>query len=90
MAGAGTPPKYDPFLAAQPILEEAVELAPRRLTVHELSLRVVTDPDDSREIETAARAIRGLRDSGLFSYRDDDQIVEPTRAAICAFHLLTR
>ena len=66
------------------ILREATELHPQRLTVEELSLRIVSDPEDHWEVETAANAIRDLRRSGLVRYRNDDQVVEPTHAAISA------
>lgn len=87
-AGRATPPKYDPALVEQLILEEAIELYPQRLTVGELSLRIVADPDDGLEVETAIHAIRDLRRSGLFRYRNDDQVVEPTHAALRAAQLL--
>ncbi|HEY5815244.1 MAG TPA: hypothetical protein VIS95_02775 [Solirubrobacterales bacterium] len=68
------------------ILEIAAELHPRHLTADELSRRIVTDPDDDREVETAAQAIRGLAECGLF--RDRDKRLEPTPAALRAFELL--
>jgi hypothetical protein len=83
-ADGATSPRYDPALVEQAILEEAIELHPQRLTVRELSLRIVSDPDDSREVETAACAIRDLRRSGLLRYRNDDEVVEPTHAAFSA------
>jgi len=70
------------------ILEEAIELHPQRLTVGELSLRIVSDPEDSMEVEAATHAIRDLRGSGLLRYRNDDGVVEPTHAAIRAAALL--
>jgi hypothetical protein len=84
VAGRATPPKYDPALVEQVILEEAIDMHPQRLTVGELSLRIVSDPDDSWEVETATHAIRDLRRSGLLRYRNDDEVVEPTHAAISA------
>ncbi|HMJ71927.1 MAG TPA: hypothetical protein VK471_01035 [Solirubrobacterales bacterium] len=69
------------------ILEVAAELHPRHLTTRELSLKIVSDPDDGKEVETAAHAVRNLREFGLFSDRDDD-VVEPTPAALHAFALL--
>jgi len=51
-------------------------------------LEVVTDPEDEREIETGVQAIRSLREIGLFTHRDDE-IVEPTPAAVRAVKLLT-
>ncbi|HSS04071.1 MAG TPA: hypothetical protein VLK89_02635 [Solirubrobacterales bacterium] len=87
-SNAGTPPRYDLAMVTQVILEEALEIDPQHLTVSELSRRIVTDPDDSREVETATQAIRDLRQSGLFCYSDDDQVVEPTPAALRAYELL--
>lgn len=84
IVGRATPPKYDPTLVEQVILEEAIELHPQRLTVGELSLRIVSDPEDSMEVETATHAIRDLRRSGLLRYRNDDEVVEPTHAAFRA------
>jgi hypothetical protein len=87
-AGAAIPPRYDPEIVAQVILEVAIELHPQRLTTGELSLKIVADPDDSREVETATQAIRDLRQSGLFRYEDGTQVVEPTPAALRAYALL--
>lgn len=61
---------------------------PENLTAKELSLRIVSDAGDAREVETAAQAIRGLREFGLFKVRDDE-IVEPTPAGLRAVALLT-
>lgn len=83
-----TPPKYDVATVEAVILEEAAELHPQRLTAGELTLKIVSDPEDERETETAAQAIRGLREFGLFKDRDDE-IVEPTPAALLAVALLT-
>jgi DNA-binding transcriptional ArsR family regulator len=82
------PPKYNPKLVGEAILLEIVEQHPIRLTVGELALRIVADPDDGMEVETATHAIRDLRRSGLVRYRNDDQVVEPTQAALCAHDLL--
>jgi hypothetical protein len=82
------PPKYDTATVARLILEEAGELHPQRLTAAELSARIVTDPDDRREVETAARAIRVLRRTGLFEPEDGDEIARPTRVALFSLALL--
>lgn len=71
------------------VLEEVVELHPERLTISELILRFATDPTDAAKIEKIRQAIQELRRSGLVRYRDDDEVVEPTHAAIRAFLLLT-
>lgn len=85
--GSDTPPKYNLAIVESVILEVAAELHPQHLTARELSLKIVSDPDDSREVETASQAIRGLREFGLFRDRDDE-IVEPTPAALRAYALL--
>lgn len=87
-AGAATPPKYDPELVERAVLEEVMEQHPARLTVGELALRIVADPEDSLEVETATHAAWDLRRSGLVRYRNDDQVVELTHAALRAFALL--
>jgi hypothetical protein len=84
VAARSAPPKYDLAPVRQVILEETLELHPQRLTVGELVLRIVSDPDDGVEVETATEAIRDLRRSGLVRYRNDDQVVEPTHAAFSA------
>lgn len=84
-----TPPKYDPEAVAQAIFIEAVEHRPLRLTVDELVMRVVSDPGDGEEVETATDALRDLRRSGLVRYRNDDRLVEVTQAGLRAHELLT-
>ena len=88
MTDRKTPPKYNVSIVEAVILEVAAELHPEHLPAHELSLKIISDPDDSRELETAALAIRGLREFGLFKIRGDE-IVEPTPAALRAAALLT-
>jgi hypothetical protein len=88
MTDSETAPKYNVATVESVILEVAAELHPQQLTAGDLSLRIVGDPDDSREVETATRAIRNLREFGLFSDRDDE-IMEPTPAALRAVALLT-
>jgi len=75
------PPKYNVAIVEAVILEVAAELHPQHLTAKDLSLHIVSDPDDGRETETAAEAIRNLRAFGLFHGREDG-IVEPTQAAL--------
>ncbi len=58
MTDERVPPKYDVATVEAVILEVAAELHPRHLTAKDLSLRIVSDPDDSGEVETAAEAIR--------------------------------
>lgn len=88
MANSETSPKYDVAVVEAVILEVAAELHPQKLTGRELSLRIIGNADDAREVETATQAIRNLREFGLFADRDDE-IVEPTPAALRACALLT-
>jgi hypothetical protein len=88
MTDGETPPKYNLAIVETVILEVAAELHPQHLTAEDLSLRIVGDPDDERETETAAQAIRSLTEFGLFADRGDG-IVEPTPAALRAVALLT-
>ena len=88
MTDSETPAKYDVAVVEAVILEVAAELHPQHLSAEDLALRIVTDPKDKRELATAAHAIRNLREFGLFSDRDEE-IVEPTQAALHAVALLT-
>lgn len=89
MTESTIPPKYNIAIVEAVILEVVAELHPRHLTGQELARQITSDPDDAREIETAAQAIRSLREFGLVRNRDDE-IVEPTLAALRAVVLLTR
>jgi hypothetical protein len=82
MPGAHTLPQYNPEIVGQVILLEVLEQHPARLTVDELALRIVADPCDLTEVETATNAIRDLRRACLVRYRNDDRLVEPTQAAL--------
>jgi hypothetical protein len=84
-----TPPKYNSTRVGEVILIEIIEQHPARLTVDELALRIVSDPDDGEEVETATDAVRDLRRACLVRYRNDDRLVEPTQAALRAHELLT-
>lgn len=81
------PPKYNLAIVEAATLEVAAELHPQYLTARELLLKIVSNPDDNREVEIADQAIRGLREFGLFRDRDNE-IVEPTPAALHAYALL--
>lgn len=83
-----TPPKYDPEHVERAVLEEVLRRHPERLTIGELSLRIVGDPEDELEVEIAAEAIHDLRASGVVRYREDDQLVEPTHAVLRYVELL--
>ena len=71
------------------ILEEVIELAPGRLTLAELVLRLAQDPESAGEADEIRRGARELRRSGLIRYRNDDELLEATHAAIAAYRLLT-
>lgn len=88
MTDSETPPQYDIAKVEAVILEVAAELHPQHLAARDLSLRIVSNANDTREVETATQAILGLREFGLFADRDDE-IVEPTPAALRACALLT-
>lgn len=84
-----TPAKYKVETVEAVILEIVAELHPEHLLTRELIVKkIVSDADDEREVETAAQAIRNLREFGLVRDRDDE-IVEPTTAALRAVALLT-
>lgn len=70
-------------------LVEVIELHPERLTIEELIVRTATNPDDFKKADAIRQAIRDLRRSGLVRYRNDDELVEPTHAALAAYELLT-
>lgn len=83
------PANYNVEIVEAVILEIAAELHPELLSTRELILeKIVSNPDDAREVQTAAQAIRNLRDAGLVRSRDDET-VEPTQAALRAVTLLT-
>lgn len=88
MTNADTSPKYDVAIVEAVILQVAAELHPQSLTAKELGLKIVWDADDAREVETAAEAIRGLREFGLFA-NGDGETVMPTPAGLRAVALLT-
>ncbi|HEX6687374.1 MAG TPA: hypothetical protein VF085_01765 [Solirubrobacterales bacterium] len=77
---------YNVAIVEAAFLATATELHPQNLTAKELALKVILDPDDTREVETAEQAMRGLREFGLFS-DGDGGIVTPTPAALHAVAL---
>jgi hypothetical protein len=88
MTGGKTPAKYNVAKVEAVLLVVAAELHPRHLTARELSLEIVDDAEDEREVETAELAIRNLRELGLFLVRDDE-IAAPSPAALRAVALLS-
>lgn len=80
-----------PLIAVeQALIEVVMDAHPARLTIPELTQRVAVDPHDQDEAETIAEAARELRRDGLLRYRNDDRVIEPTRAAVRAYAILTR
>jgi hypothetical protein len=73
----------------QAVLTEIVQLHPEQLTIPELILRVAHDPDADATKEEVRHATRELRRSGLVRYRNDDEVVEPTHAALRTHDLFT-
>jgi hypothetical protein len=84
---AGTQPKYNRAVVGQVLLLEILNNHPTCMTFAELVDRVTADPRDHSEVETARAAIRELRETGLVTYCDDAELVEPTRAALHAHTL---
>jgi len=72
----------DPELAEREVLEGVIELLPVRLTVSELCQKITSGSQEKWRVERARNAIRELKGWGLLRYRDDDQLVEPTPAAV--------
>jgi hypothetical protein len=81
------PPKYNTAKVEAVVLEIAAELHPEHPSTDGLLDQIAADPEDRREIETATQAINNLREVRLFTDRDDE-IVEPTPAALRACALL--
>lgn len=88
-ASGAISPNYRPEPLERAILEEVIDLLPVRLTVNELCLWIAANPEDDSEVEATRRAIHDLKRSGLLRYQNDNQVVEPTQAAVQAFALLT-
>lgn len=86
----GVPAKYNLRIVERATLELAAEFHPeRRLTKEQLAEEVVGDPDDDREAEVVAQAIRNLHQFGLL-HSVDGVNIEPTPVALRAVALLTR
>ncbi len=81
-------PQYNVAIVEAVILEAAADLHPQNLTAKELALKIISDPDDDKEVEIAAQAIRGLREFGLFCDGDGETVM-PTPAGLRAVALLT-
>jgi len=77
------PANYDPLKVGGALLLEVIAQDPARLTINQLVGRIVSDPDDRREVLTAVTAVRELRISGLVRV-EEDETVEATGAALHA------
>jgi hypothetical protein len=86
MANRSVSAKYDSDVVGGIALLEIIE-NPRSMTVREIALRIVADPGDCLEMNTAIRAICELRRFCLVRY-GDDELIEPTQAAVRARDLL--
>jgi hypothetical protein len=86
-ANAGTQPKYNRAVVGQAVLLEIIDHHPVRLTVTELVGRIVSDRDDFGEIKQRVLLFANCKQTGLVRYRDDDELVEPTQAALHAHTL---
>lgn len=75
--------KYNAELVGKTILNEAVKQLPARWTAYFLIERIVSDPKDKREVETAEKALGKLQESGLIRL-GMDELVEPTDAGFKA------
>ncbi|HWM63449.1 MAG TPA: hypothetical protein VNP96_05600 [Solirubrobacterales bacterium] len=89
MTDSETPPKYNVSIVEAVILEVVAELHPKLISAGALLRRIVNDLADAREVATGSRAIHNLRESGLFTHRDDGK-VEPTPAGLHAVRLLAK
>ncbi len=88
-AESSIPPKYNPELVEQAVMEVVIEVHPALLTIAELLSRVAGDPQDRREIDTITCAVRDLKGWGLLE-EGQGKRVEPTPAALHLAALLLR
>jgi hypothetical protein len=72
-----TPSKSSLAAARRKILAEVTDQLPAVWTAYFLIERIVSDPKDRREVETAERALDELRRSGKVTV-DGDELVRPT------------
>lgn len=81
--------RYSRSIVEGRMLLAAGERNPSHLTEDELIGEIVADRGDKREVDTARRAIMGLREFDLATPREDG-IVELTPAGLRAVALLRR
>jgi hypothetical protein len=84
---SGTQPKYNRAVVGHVLLVEILKNHPTCMTVGELIDRIIADSGDRGEVETARTAIQELRETGLITYCDEAELVEPTQAALHAHAL---
>jgi hypothetical protein len=79
-----TPAKYSPAKVRQKILAEVIDQLPTVWAAYFLiTERIVSDPKDKREVETAEKALDNLQSSSLVRL-GKDELVEPTDRAFGA------
>lgn len=79
-----TPAKYSPTEVRKKILTEVIDQLPTVWVAYFLiTERIVSDPKDKREVETAERALDNLESSSLVRL-GKDELVEPTDRAFDA------
>jgi hypothetical protein len=78
------PKKYSPAAVGKRILAEVIDQLPTVWAAHFLiTERVISDPKDKREVETAERALDKLQRAGLVTV-DGDELVRPTNDGLDA------
>jgi hypothetical protein len=88
-AGGAALANYETEPVERALLDVTVSLHPTRLTISELTLQIVNDPDDTQEVEAITEAIASLRRFGVFRYRNDDRLIEVTQAGLHVYVLVT-
>lgn len=79
-----TPAKYSPAKVRRKILAEVIDQLPTVWAAYFLiTERIVSDPKDKREVETAEKALDNLQSSSLVTL-DRDEMVRPTNAGFNA------
>ena len=79
-----TPTKCSPARVRKKILAEVIDQLPTVWAAYFLiTERIVSDPKDKREVETAEEALGQLQNSGLVTL-DRDELVRPTNAGFNA------
>jgi hypothetical protein len=82
-----TPAKYNVGMVEAVILLEAAERESQNLTAGELAREIISDPEDSRQVEIVFHGIRNLKEVGLFS-NPGGEVVKLTPAGRHAYELM--